>query len=66
MEPTVTEEEREFKIGHPDGSTSTIKGKVITTDHHETDADGNPKISTHIALSGPVMPVHILNPESEA
>lgn len=67
MEPdaTTTEEEREFAVAHPDGSQSTIKGKVITTDHGVTDEDGNPKISTHIALSGPVMPVHILDEETK-
>lgn len=60
-----TEEEKEFKVTHPDGSESVIKGKIVTTDHKETDEEGFPKISTHIALSGPVMPVHIINPEEE-
>lgn len=61
-----TEEEKEFPVTHPDGSMSVIKGKIVTTDHGETDEEGYPKISTHIALSGPVMPVHILNPEEKA
>jgi uncharacterized Rossmann fold enzyme len=65
MPETTTEEEKEFTISHPDGSTSTIKGKVVTTDHGVTDKDGNPKISSHIALSGQVMPVHVLNGEAE-
>lgn len=65
MSESVTEEEREFKVTHPDGSMSTIKGKVVVTDHGVTDAEGNPKISTHIALEGPVMPVHILAGEAE-
>jgi len=64
-EETVTEEEKEFTVTHPDGSTSVIKGKLIQTDHGVTDADGNPKISAHVALSGPVMPVHILNGEEK-
>lgn len=60
MSESVTEEEREFEVTHPDGSMSVIKGKIVTTDHGVTDEDGNQKISTHIALTGPVMPVHIL------
>lgn len=63
MAETTTEEEREFKVTHPDGSESVIKGKVIVTDHGVTDEDGNPKISTHVALEGPAMPVHVLNGE---
>lgn len=66
MAETVTEEEKEFNVTHPDGSQSTIKGKLISTDHGETDEDGNPKISVHVALSGPIMPVHVLNPEDKA
>lgn len=64
--PTITEEEKEFQITHPDGSMSTIKGKVVTTDHGETDEEGNPKVSVHVALSGPVMPTHVLNAETPA
>ena len=59
-EEIVTEEEKEFNVVHEDGTKSTIKGKIVTTDHGVTDEDGNPKISTHIALSGPVMPVHVI------
>lgn len=65
MAESTTEEEREFKVTHEDGSMSTIKGKVIVTDHGVTDEEGNPKISTHIALEGPVMPVHILAGEDK-
>lgn len=60
MADTVTEEEREFIVTHEDGSKSTIKGMVIHTDHGETDEEGNPKVSVHLALEGPVMPIHIL------
>ncbi len=48
MAETVTEEEKEFTITNADGSTTTIKGSIITTDHGVTDKDGNPKISVHI------------------
>jgi uncharacterized Rossmann fold enzyme len=65
MEETVTEEEREFKVTHEDGSQSVIKGKIVNTDHGVTDEDGNPKISTHIALEGPIMPVHVLSGEND-
>lgn len=64
MAETTTEEEREFIVTHPDGSTSAIKGKVVVTDHGVTDDEGNPKISTHIALEGPVMPTHIIDGEN--
>lgn len=65
MAESISEEEREFKVTHPDGSESLIKGKVVVTDHGVTDDEGNPKISTHIALEGPVMPVHILTGEEK-
>lgn len=69
-------------VSHPDGSTSTMKrtevtkpdGTVLregfgvtTTDHNETDDEGNPKISVHVGpihsdeMPGP-MPIH-LTPE---
>ena len=59
MAETVTEEEREFTIDHGNGGQSVIKGRVVTTDHGETDKDGNPKISVHIAMdqSAPALPV---------
>ncbi len=52
MEPqaTITEEERELTLTHDDGTTSTVIGKVITTDHGVTDEDGNPKISVEIKV----------------
>ena len=63
MVEKVTESEREFQVSHPDGSTSTIKGKLVQTDHGVVDENGNPKLSAHVALSGPIMPTHVLNPE---
>lgn len=62
---TTSEEEKEFQVTHPDGSTSVIKGKVVTTDHGVTDEDGNPKISVHVALEGLPLPVHVLNGEDK-
>jgi len=51
MEETVTTEEKEFTVTHADGTVSQVKGTITTTDHGETDADGNPKISVHIGAS---------------
>jgi hypothetical protein len=45
---TVTEEEKEFTVTNEDGSVSTVKGRVVTTDHGVTDEFGNPKISVNI------------------
>lgn len=49
-EETTTNEEREFKVTHDDGSVSLIKGNVAVTDHGVTDENGFPKISTHISM----------------
>jgi hypothetical protein len=48
MAENTTVEEKEFTVTNEDGSISTIKGQVSTTDHGETDEDGFPKISVHI------------------
>lgn len=48
MAETTTEEEKEFTVTNEDGSVSTVKGQIMTTDHGETDKDGYPKISVHI------------------
>lgn len=66
-EETVTIEEREFNVTHDDGSSSTIKGIVITTDHGVTDENGYPKISTHMSLDPvtPNMPAHLVYGEQE-
>jgi hypothetical protein len=47
---TITEEDREFTLTHEDGTTETVVGKVITTDHGETDNDGFPKISVEVKV----------------
>jgi hypothetical protein len=57
MAETTTEEERKFTIDHGNGATSTIKGRVITTDHGVTDEEGNPKISVHISMDQSVPPL---------
>jgi hypothetical protein len=48
MPETTTEEEKEFTITNADGSVSTVKGKVMTTDHGVVDENGYPKISVNI------------------
>lgn len=48
MAETTTEEEKEFTITNEDGSTSTVRGRVVTTDHGVTDENGFPKISVNI------------------
>jgi hypothetical protein len=48
MAETTTVEEKEFTVTNADGTVSTVKGDVVTTDHGVVDADGNPKISVHI------------------
>jgi hypothetical protein len=48
MAESITEEEKEFTITNPDGSISTVKGRVVTTDHGVTDENGYPKISVNI------------------
>ena len=79
-----TKNDEVVTVSHPDGSTSEMKRTVVTkpdgtvvkdafgittTDHHETDKDGNPKISVHVGpahsdtMPGP-MPVH-LTPEEK-
>jgi len=45
---STTTEEKEFTLTHEDGSTSTVKGQIMTTDHGVVDAEGNPKISVNI------------------
>lgn len=47
----VTTEEREFTVTHPDGTVSQVLGTITTTDHGETDAEGNPKVSVHVGAS---------------
>ena len=51
MEEKITTEEKEFTVTHADGTTSQVKGTVTTTNHGETDAEGNPKVSVHIGAS---------------
>lgn len=51
MEEKITTEEKKFTVTHADGTTSKVLGTVTTTDHGETDAEGNPKISVHIGAS---------------
>lgn len=48
MAESTTEEEKEFTVTNADGSVSTVKGKIVTTDHGVTDKDGYPKISVNI------------------
>ena len=50
MADTITEEDREFAVTLEDGTEGTVIGKVITTDHHEVDEDGNPKISVEVKV----------------
>lgn len=47
MENTETED-KEFTVTNADGSVSTVKGRVMTTDHGVTDENGFPKISVNI------------------
>lgn len=47
-EETITTEEKEFTITNQDGSLSTVKGSIMTTDHGVTDEEGYPKISVNI------------------
>lgn len=44
----VTTEEKEFTVTNQDGSVSTIKGQIVTTDHGVTDEEGYPKVSVAI------------------
>lgn len=62
MAETTTEEEKEFKMTHEDGSISLVKGRVITTDHGVLDADGNPKISVHVSLDKTMQPWPAVDP----
>lgn len=48
MPETTTTEEKEFTVTNADGTVSTIKGDVVTTDHGVVDENGYPKISVHI------------------
>ena len=48
MAETTTTEEKEFTVTNEDGSVSTVKGQIMTTDHGVVDKDGYPKISVHI------------------
>jgi len=50
VEPTITTEEKEFPATLADGTQVTVTGKVIITDHHELDGDGNPKISVEVKV----------------
>jgi len=59
---TTAEEEKEYTVTHVDGSTSTIKGRIIVTDHHVVDENGIPKISTHISLDASKMPWPAVDP----
>jgi hypothetical protein len=47
MENTTTEE-KELTVTNADGSVSTVKGQVSTTDHGVTDENGFPKVTVHI------------------
>lgn len=50
-EPKVTVAEKEMVIEKEDGTVETVLGTITTTDHGETDKDGNPKISVNIGVS---------------
>lgn len=50
MKETVTEESKEMVATGPDGEQIKFMARVIKTDHHETDAEGNPKISVEIKV----------------
>lgn len=64
-EETTTNEEREFKVTHDDGSVSLIKGNVAVTDHGVTDENGFPKISTHISMDPTTQTWPAVEPGSE-
>ena len=52
----VTTEEKEFTVQHADGTVSKVLGTITTTNHGETDEEGNPKISVHIGASPATQP----------
>lgn len=45
---TVTTQEQEVTVTTLDGKQTKVMATVTKTDHHETDADGNPKISVSV------------------
>lgn len=50
MADTITEEQQEMTVTGPDGVATKVMATVIKTDHHVTDAEGNPKLSVEIKV----------------